>query len=88
MTAADDLVADVARTLKVRPGDPPKFYFAEKPKFIARRLLDLSAPDRRRALERVAVFAYFLSNEKNSPEAGYALLTILEEVAKKDESTP
>ena len=80
MSIADDIVAEVAAKLRA---DGQKFLFSAKPNFLVRRLLDLSPQDRKVALERVAVFAYFLANEKGSPEAGYALLNVLEEVAKR-----
>jgi hypothetical protein len=83
MSVADEIVAEVAQKLRLAEGDPPRFYFSAKPGFLLRRLLDLSAPDRKLALERVAVFAYFLANEKGSPEAGRALLDVLDEVAKR-----
>ena len=80
MSIGDQIVREISEKLTVRGA---RFEFAVRPRFLSNRLLALPLGERRQALEKLAVFAFFLSKEKGSPEAGRTILDILEEVAKK-----
>ncbi len=83
MGVADQIVRELADALRPTAGEPKRFVFPVAPRFLTPRLLALTPDERRTALEKLSVFAYYLMKERGSPEAGNALLSVLDEVVEK-----